>query len=471
MKPSTRENLKSLAIGCAALLGLVLWLKYQPKPPADWSEIGTGEALCPGFTDVSLPASLTIARPVPADGGKAALSEIRLERGREGWRIKTADDAPADSADRLTMVLAPLLRLTVLSDIREISSHADEAALLEFHRSSKLLDPTEVSGADLADAGIRLTVAGPDSEKYADLIIGSVPEGSSEVRDIHYVRIAGEDAVFTADFSGEALSEAGEEKALPYTERLSTDPIDWMNRDLLRISRWNISRMTLYQIAVDEKGTLLPHSIEAVTQDPGRSLGRVWEEERLVTFDGEGKPAEVEITDENRFPDNTPLNERAEQIAHLRFSARKRLPPELAALAASGRPAGEWSEFAEFLNPLGFWFADHDPGDPNGITPVLLGAEGTARLDMKEGVSFTLLFGNETADGQAVLVIPALDEEAFRTAEPPAPDEGASEEEIKRLADEIRLRESELALNRSEAQSSLEREQHRLSGWVFYLGE
>ena len=470
MKPSTRENFKSLAIGLAALAGLILWLKYQPKPPADWSEIGSGAALCPGFDDASLPTSLTIARPV-SEGEKTVLAEIRLEKGNGGWIIKTADDAPADSPDRLTMVLAPLMRLTVLSDMREINSHSDETAVREFHRSSKLLDPTGVSGADLADAGIRLTVSGADQEKYADLIIGAVPEGSSEVRDIHYVRVAGEDAVFTADFSGEALSEAGEEKALPYTDRLSADPIDWMNRDLLRISRWNIARMTLYQIAVDEKGTLIPHSVETVTQDPDRSLGRVWERERLVTFDSTGKPAETEITDENRTPDNTPLNERAEQIAHLRFSSLKRLPPALAALAAAGRPAGEWTGFADQLGPLGFRFADHDPADPASVEPVLLGAEGTARLDMKEGISLTVLFGSETADGQAILVIPALDESLFAPPEAPAAPDGISEEEAKRLADEKRLRENELALNRSRAQALLERERNRLSGWVFFLGD
>lgn len=469
MKPSTRELLKSLALGVAALVGLVLWLKFQPVPPADWSEKGAGEALCPGFTDAAQPRRVTILRPKETEG-ETALSEIRLEREKNGWVVKTAEDAPADSPDRMTTVLAPLLRLTVLSSLGEMNADADEAAALEFHRSCRLLDPAGAAPSDLADAGVRLTVAGGEGETFADLIIGGVPEGSAKDRDIRYVRLAGEDAVFTADFSGEALDETGQEKALPYLERLSTDPIDWMNRDLLRVSRWNIARMTLYEIAVDEGGTLIPHRVLTAAQDPERSLGRVWELIRLVTFDADGKPTPVEITDENREADNAPLNERAEQIAHLRFDKLVRLPPEPADLFRAGRPASEMTGFADVLAPLGFRFADHDPADPDSVEPILLGAEGTASLSMKGGLRLTVLFGGETSAGQAVLVIPSLDEELLAKPAPRRAPEGADEAEIKRISDENRLDESEYALNREAAEAALREARQRFAGWVFFLG-
>lgn len=456
-------------IGLAALAGLILWLKYQPQPPADPTEKGVGETLCPGFTDESLPHHLTIVRPKSEKETVEAV-EIRLERGKEGWQIETADDAPADSPDRMTMVLAPLLRLTVLSDIREINTHSDESAILEFHRSCGLLDPTTASASEMSDAGIRLTVTGGEGETFADLIIGRVPEGSSEVRDIRYVRLAGEDAVFTVDFSGEELEGAGKEKAPPYIDRLSIDPIDWMNRDLLRVSRWNITRMTLFEIAIDDKGKLTPHKVKTAAQDPDRSLGRVWELLRQTDFDENGKPVEVEITDENRFPDSAPFNQRAEQITHLRFGGLLRLPTEIAQLATIGRPVREWTPFAELLNPLGFRFADHDPTDPDAIEPLLLGAEGTASLTMNDGIRLTILFGAETSDGQAILVLPALDEESLPKPEPVIPPEGATPEEAKRIADENRLRENEYALNRSEAEVKLRFYRNRFSDWVFLLG-
>ena len=431
MKPSTRELLKSLALGIAALAGLILWLKYQPSPPADWSEKGAGEALCPGFTDTDQPQSVTILRPEETDG-ETALSEIRLAREKDGWVVKNAEDAPADSPDRMAAVLAPLRRLTVLS-------------------------------------GVRLTVSGREGETFADLIIGDVPEGSARERDIRYVRPAGEDAVFTADFSGESLGESGQEKALPYLDRLSTDPIDWMNRDLLRVSRWNIARMTLYEIAIDSSGTILRHRALTAAQDPEKSLGRVWELVRLITFDADGKPAETEINDGNRETDNASLNEQAEQITHLRFGRLVRLPAELAGPAAAGRPMSEWTEHAGLLAPMGFQFDDHDPADPDSVEPFLLGAEGTASLSMKGGLRLTVLFGRETSAGQAVLVIPSLDEELLAKPEPiPVPD-GADEAQIRQISDENRLRESEYALSRGEAESALQQARHRFGGWVFFL--
>ena len=468
MKPSTRELLKSLALGIAALAGLILWLKYQPSPPADWSEKGAGEALCPGFTDADQPQSVTILRPKETDG-EMALSEIRLAREKDGWVVKNAEDAPADSPDRMAAVLAPLRRLTVLSGLGEINSRTDEAAVLEFHRSCRLLDPADAAQADLAHAGVRLTVSGREGETFADLIIGDVPEGSARERDIRYVRPAGEDAVFTADFSGESLGESGQEKALPYLDRLSTDPIDWMNRDLLRVSRWNIARMTLYEIAIDSSGTILRHRALTAAQDPEKSLGRVWELVRLITFDADGKPAETEINDGNRETDNASLNEQAEQITHLRFGRLVRLPAELAGPAAAGRPMSEWTEHAGLLAPMGFQFDDHDPADPDSVEPFLLGAEGTASLSMKGGLRLTVLFGRETSAGQAVLVIPSLDEELLAKPEPiPVPD-GADEAQIRQISDENRLRESEYALSRGEAESALQQARHRFGGWVFFL--
>lgn len=469
MNNTLRENLTSLVLGILALAGLLLWLKYQPKPPADWADKSAGAPLCPGFTDSSEPAAVTIIRPKQETSGQPnEKSMLKLERGAHGWVIKTADDAPADSADRMTMVLAPLLRLTILSDIHEINAQGGGTAA-EFHRTCGLLDPADASASDMKDAGIRLTVTGNDNETFADLIIGRVPEGSSAVRDIRYVRIPGEDAVFTADFSGETLDTAGEEKAIPYADRLSVNPADWMNRDLLRISRWNIVRMTLYDCAFDQNGAVTPKQVETVAQDPDRPLSRAWELLRLLTFP-EGKPQETEISDENRFPESEPLNTKADEICHLHFTRLLRKPAGFAEILAAGRPAGEWTPFADQLKEYGFCFADHDPANPDSTDPALFGKEGTVILSMNDGIKLTLLFGADDAEkGQTMMVVPSLDEETFPAPElQPIPD-NASEEEKARIADENRLRESETRLNRAEAETKLKTYKTRFSDWLYIL--
>ena len=86
MKPSTRENLKSLMIGLAALAGLILWLKYQPQPPADRPKRGGRDPLSRVYRRVA-PHHLTIVRPKPEKETVEAV-EIRLERERKDGKSK-----------------------------------------------------------------------------------------------------------------------------------------------------------------------------------------------------------------------------------------------------------------------------------------------------------------------------------------------------------------------------------------------
>lgn len=479
-----KENLKSLLIGLAALAALAAWLHFQPKPPADWSQKGVGESLFPDFKDPLDAHALTIVRPKTGgddeSGGNGEkvgnpipeAAAIRVVRGKDGWVLQTASDAPADNAERLTMIFAPLLRLTVLSDVPEIDGKTDAAAVAEFHRSCRLLDPAECDASEMEDAGIRLTVAGSEGEKFVDLIIGAVPEASSSVRDIRYVRWPGENRVFTADFSGEAVETAGEEKAPPYVDRLSTDPLDWMNRDLLRISRWNIALMTLFDYGVGADGKMIPRRFITLAQDSERPLGRVWERIRQIDFDQDGKSNEWEISDENRFPDNDPFNAAADAVGRLTFLDLARKPDGLADLIAQNRPTREWIPLAETFKPLGFSLADHDPIDPTGVDPRLVGRGGEISLTMTDGTELTLLFGE--ADGQKrrpLWVIPSFSDAFFPKPEVrPIPD-GADDEEKKRLADENSLRESEYALNKAEGEKNARLLGRRFDRWFYFIDD
>ena len=44
-----------------------------------------------------------------------------------------------------------------------------------------------------------------------------------------------------------------------------------------------------------------------------------------------------------------------------------------------------------------------------------------------------------------------------------------TEAQIKQISDENRLRESEYALSRGDAESALQQARHRFGGWVFFL--
>ena len=192
MKPSTRELLKSLALGIAALAGLILWLKYQPSPPADWSEKGAGEALCPGFTDADQPQSVTILRPKETDG-ETALSEIRLAREKDGWVVKNAEDAPADSPDRMAAVLAPLRRLTVLSGLGEINSRTGKSYDNDVAVKAMLQIKDLLMKSDDLKASARNNTEKDFEFAYFDNIDDALIEGLSQNQDFFTLLLQNEE--------------------------------------------------------------------------------------------------------------------------------------------------------------------------------------------------------------------------------------------------------------------------------------
>ncbi len=474
-----KETVKSLLIGICALVALVLWLSLQPKQPADWSQKGVGEPLFPTFKDVDAMGGIDIVRPTYGIKTEDAKKEekpdgtasIHVKRDENDWVIASASRFPANNPDRMTMVVAPLLTLSVLSEVTEIES-SDEAKRSAFLRQCRLLDPTRASMSDLADAGIRVTVQGTGGETFADFIVGAIPEESSAVRDIRYLRLVGDDRVYTVDFSAEAVEASGEGKALPYVDRLSTDPLDWIDRDLLRISRWNIAKMEIFRSSIEEGEKFVPKEFLQVAQDPERSLGRVWELTERVTFDADGHGLPVEITDENRFPDNDPLNVAVDKITHLSIAGFQRKPDAFAEISLQNRPERELDAIKDLIRPFGLFLADHDPFRPEGVDPILVADGGKVRLTMTDGTVLTLLFGNATDDGKRFLVVHAsFDPDFFPAPEPLVPSENADEKERERITDENRLRKSEYDLSVAEGEKKARLSDRRFAPWLYLINE
>lgn len=439
------ETKKSLIIGLLALAALCVWLATRPKPPAEWVPKDSGATLFPAFRDPAEMVTLKIERRNETSG---ELERLELAREADRWRIKTKSDAPAENIDRIAAVAAPLVGLTVLATASELAG-ADEEKIETFHRACRLLDPTLSVGSDAADTGILLEIGGADNVTFVRAILGAVPSESAS-GDLRYLRLADDDRVFTVDFSSAAASDSNS-PATSYVERLSTNPLDWMNRDLLRISRWNIAEFGRFAYAADKDGKPIPSRFFSVRQDPDRSIDHVWTPVRSVSF-ADGKPTDDE---QPEAPDGKRVNEAADAVGHLRFDALERFPAAISELFRANRPARELAAEQETFAAWGFFFADHDPLTPDAADPALCGSGGEIRLTMTDGLAYRILFGQKNADeSRAVLVCCSFDPAALPAAD---------------SADSVAAAEREIAL--AEGEKKAAENSRRFDDWLYFIPE
>lgn len=403
-----KETIKSAIIGALALVCLMIWLATRPSPPREWSPKDAGAVLFPGFRDPAQIRSLSIAC---RDQESGDLNRLELVRDTELWRIKTKSDAPAENVERIASAASAWIGLTVLSTATELDG-ADEKQTETFHRQCRLLDPSEAIRGDAADTGVLLEIGGADNASFVRAIIGAVPDQSALDGDLRYVRIAGDDRVYTVDFSAAAPASATEPRP-HYVELLSMNPLDWMNTDLLRISRWNIAEFSLFDYSCDKDGVLSARKFFTAKQDPELSIDRVWSPVESVRFADSGPVKD----DPPEIPDGKRVNESADCAAHLRFTALEKINDSAAELLRKNRPVRELAEEKETFASNGFYIADHDPLDSNAVDPYLCGEGGEVRLLMTDGVCCRVLFGKKTDDSRVVLVRCSFDPTSFSAAD------------------------------------------------------
>lgn len=385
-----KETIKSAVIGLLALAGLILYLSTRPRPPRQWTDTEAGEVLFPGFTDAAQMRRVTIARY----GESGQIERLELSRENQEWKIATRSMAPAENSERIASIASPLIGLTALTVMPPEETNDD------FLRACHLIDPTKALGDEAADSGIFLEILGEDNALLAKMIIGSQPAESSAVRDLRYVLPEGSDRVMTVDFSSETVESSGQQKADPYADRLSAQALDWMNRSLLRVSRWKIARLSLFNYRWEED-RLCPETYLRAEQDPERSLDRVWKLTRQVSF-ADGQMKEEELPEEESaeaLEAGKKFNRYADLLGKLSFIDLRRKSDPLPEMFRRQASIQEIAPLADELALMGFHIADHDPLAPESIDPFLCGSAGEIELTMTDGIRYRLIIGAEKGDG------------------------------------------------------------------------
>lgn len=428
-KAPEHELLKSTLIGIVALVALISWLVFQPRLPDQEPREKIGKKLFDNFNDLSKMTKIEFQGIDPETG---ELRELILTRDGQEWRLPSLSGFPAENAERLSKVIAPLTQLSILDVVDETTRIHDSQKITDFHRECGLINPssydiehsfeknTDGKKSLFNDAALHVHIEGEGGETLFDLLIGNrVPE-SSATRDDRFVRIPNEEVVYTADFVGDSTQETSASEFAEYPMRISFEPLDWLDRDLLRISRWDVLYLTArdysFSIQKDKNEIHIANyqtsGVAVFKQTPENSMSRIWSLNRLITRNEKGKWDETTIF-APESANNESLNLLADELGKLNIVDVRKKPTALAALFRANNIGTQLAPLAAPLSEFGFALDDHDPLAPERIEPFLIGEGGSIELTMKTGVKLSLVFGKKFENKRAVLVYASYSRDAL----------------------------------------------------------
>lgn len=352
------ETVKTLIYaGLAIALGAVaLWVNLPPR------EIVTpeSEVLYADFQDSKDAARLEIVRVDEASG---KLDRFEVERMQGRWVIPSHGNYPADAQAQMTDAATSLINLPIIGIATDNPSEQELFGVVE---------PTE-SRLEAGDKGFGMLVAFQDTkgEDLARLIVGKQIKDSPTQR---FVRKAGQNRVYVVDLD---------------VSKLTTNFSDWIEKDLLKISPWDIDRLTvkdyrfIVKPAANGFGLQLDPRLEATIGWDNDSNS--WELLGMNRF-VQQRPAPTELQADEEL-NKEKLDELKAALDNLQIVNVLPKPKGLGENVTDAE-AFQNPEFRESLQSIGVMPAQI------GRKRELLGSNGELNVGTKDGVEYVLRFGN-----------------------------------------------------------------------------
>lgn len=407
-----------------------------------------GDELTAEF-DVEAPKRLQI---VKFDTSTTETRDFEVTQENDLWVISSKEGYPADAVEQMADAATGLVGLKILRIAA--SSQAE-------HEKFGVVDPLSKGlNANSEGVGIRVTMVGDDDENLIDLIIGDEVKNTPTQR---YVRKGTQDVVYVVELD---------------TESLSTDFSDWIEKDLLKISPFDIR-----QVHIDDYSAELTLGIVDGMLQPRIDWERrgeltfsydseksEWNAEQLNRFDmGKRQFVEAPVTEEEELKEQT-LNDLRDALDDLQIVDVVRKPEGLSADLKAGEDFLNNREAQEDLVSRGF--------APVGGDLEILSSEGEVVVTMKDGVEYLLRFGGLQLEGEGageseegvnryLFITARLNEEVLEEPEyeklPPLPagtEEESEGEEASTTADDAEAEEatSESSEEEEEEQEPTEKE-------------
>lgn len=433
------ETRKTLTMGGAALLLVLLALLTAPRSVRPDAFLDQGQPFFPEFTDPNEAVALEVI-DFNEDTASARPFKVLFDGTR--WSIPSHHDYPADGKDRLAKTAAGVIGLK--KDGIRSNNVAD-------HEACGVGDPLDETTTSLKGRGQRVTIKGPNDKVLADLIIGKKVEDRS---GYNFVRVPGQKRVYVAKLDLD----------------LSTRFEDWIERDLMQIDKDKIQRIRLRDYSINE----LTGMIDDRDVVELRKLDGKWTLNRM--------PSGREI-------DTTKVDDLLRAIDELNIVGVRTKP---AGLTESLRRSGEGRPISQqdllSLQSRGYYFTRN--GD-------LVSNEGELEVETSEGVTYTLRFGevvygsgetvtaggegetegNGPGENRYLFITTSFDPKLLPTAPPRPADtsfEGKPDEELT----DADKRNKEMAQKYSEWQKTVESGQEkstnlndRFAAWYYVISD
>ena len=323
---------------CAAVAIVLVLLAVATKPrvtrgPSVFDD--TGEPFYPELTDASVPKALEVIE-FDEELGEAKPFRVQFKDGR--WTIPSHHDYPADAEDRLADTAGSIIGLR-----KDAIAPGNKDMFADFG----VVDPFE-PGAASSGWGTRVKLFDKAGNVVTDLIFGKDVEDKTGFK---YVRIPGQDRVYITKC--DQLD-------------LSTKFADWIDRDLLEVSSWDLETITEKDYFVDLDNRKNP------VQNRGTLVLSKSDDSKWVL---QGLK-ESEETNEDKARDV------ANAIADLKIVGVREKPPGL----KPDLRVPEGMELAISMQARGFY--------TNQRTDEVISNDGEVLAETKEGLVYTLRFGN-----------------------------------------------------------------------------
>lgn len=368
------EALKTMIfVGSALLIAIVAYAtKPQPIPFKQIDQVGK-----PLFEDFKDPADAASLEIVKFDEDLGTLHPFKVERDKfNRWTIPSHSGYPADAEDQMRDAAVSLLDLKVLGVASEVASE---------HELLGVVEPKEES-LKVGDKGVGMLVEVKDSngENLAKLVIGKKVR---DTEDQHFVRVPPQDVVFTVKID---------------PDKFTTKFEDWIEKDLLKLSSFDIADVTIKDYSVSNKlvntpqGPALDFSIDERfdadlhwNADDGK-----WEVAELTEYAAEGEePKVIKSPPEGKEVNTEKMNDLKSALDDLEIVDVRRKPDGLTADLKAGEGFVNSNQAVQDLFSRGFLPLRAAGSDEVEIRCV----NGEVHVTTKDAVQYVLRFGKITS--------------------------------------------------------------------------
>jgi hypothetical protein len=347
------------------------WLNVRPtlRQRAVVGDEQPAKVLFPELADASKAASLEI---VSFNDETATLKPFKVVRSEGVWVLPSHENYPADAKDQLAAAATELIDRPVLDIVSDSPGEHETYGVIE-------PDPEKVK-VGMTGVGQLVEIRDASGNKLARLIVGKEDKrpagaGASSGRTLRFVRRAGQDRVYRVELD---------------TTKFTTKFDDWIEKDLLKISPWDVRRLTLDDssctFGIDEASGRPTISLD---RESRAELGyddkdAAWSLIKLQGFDDKNQPQDEKLAEGEELASGR-LNDLRNALGDLKIIDVVRKPSGLSAdLKAEESFAGD-REAVMSLAQRGFFAIQK--GD-------LVSSDGETIVGMKDGVEYLLRFGN-----------------------------------------------------------------------------